>query len=320
MTQATETKMQYHNRTITDLKYNKEGDLLFAGSKDTTASVTRDHILGTYSGHEGAINVIDVNSSSTLLATGGADKKLIIWDVETGKKINEFVVDSMVKSLAFFDDKLIYLTDDSFNASPKIGIIKGEKQSEKNLSFVPTKGVIDFTHTKLMIGDESGMIHKMNLDFDVVEEMKVHNGRINNLKNSYCSTFFVTSSNDCSSKIVDYDFNIVKTYITEESVNCSAVFRTNDILISAGGMTARDVTTTRSNSSFNVNFFDIVDCKLKGSYSTHFGTINTLDVHPSCTKYASGGEDASICIVEFGNDLENVEWIVNEKGKQEIEC
>lgn len=320
MTDARQTKINYHQRTITDLKYNKDGDLLFVSSKDATASVTRDYLLGTYSGHEGAINVMDINNSSTLLATGGADKKLIVWDVETGTKLKEHTLDSMVKSISFFDNKIIYITDDSFNASPKIGLLNDNVKHEKVLGFVPTKGVIDYTYSKIVVGDETGRLHKLNMDFGVIDSAKTHNGKIINIKNSYCDTFMVTSSSDCTSKIVDYNLNTEKTYVTEESVNCSAIFRSNDILVNAGGMSARDVTTTSSKSGFSVNFFDVVDGKMKGSYTTHFGTINALDVHPSCKKYASGGEDAAVFIVEFGDDLENVEWIMREKERQMLEC
>jgi len=288
-------------------------------SKDTIASVTRDHLLGTYSGHEGAINVIDVNRKSTKLATGGADKKLIVWDVETGKKLREHTLGSMVKGITFFGDNILYITDDSFNATPTIGII-GESKKEIKLDFVPTRTVIDYTQRYIMVGDEKGFVHKFNMDFEKLDEVKIHNGKVTHLRNSYCDSFFVTSSADCMSKIVDYDFNVIKTFVAEESINCSAIFRTNDKVINAGGLSAIDVTTTRGKSNFCVNLFDIVDCKLKGSYNTHFGTINALDIHPSCTKYASGGEDAGICIVEFGDEIENVEWIMSNKEREALEC
>ena len=53
-----------HERAITQIKYNKDGDLLFSVSKDTKPTVwysVDGERLGTYNGHNGAIWCIDVN-------------------------------------------------------------------------------------------------------------------------------------------------------------------------------------------------------------------------------------------------------------------
>lgn len=49
---------------MTQIKYNREGDLLFTVSKDKIANVWYSHNgerLGTYTGHQGSIWTIDVN-------------------------------------------------------------------------------------------------------------------------------------------------------------------------------------------------------------------------------------------------------------------
>lgn len=56
--------LQGHTRSLTQIKYNREGDLLFSVSKDKVANVWYSHNgerLGTYSGHQGAVWTIDVN-------------------------------------------------------------------------------------------------------------------------------------------------------------------------------------------------------------------------------------------------------------------
>jgi WD40 repeat protein len=54
-----------HERSITSLKFNREGDLIFTASKYPTFVVWYTHNgerLGTYEGHTGAVWSIDVDS------------------------------------------------------------------------------------------------------------------------------------------------------------------------------------------------------------------------------------------------------------------
>merc|ERR1712128_140496 len=79
--------LQGHERPITQIKYNRDGDLLFSCSKDKTICVwyaDNGERLGTYDGHQGSVWTCDVNWDSTKLATGGADFSVRLWDIETG--------------------------------------------------------------------------------------------------------------------------------------------------------------------------------------------------------------------------------------------
>ena len=52
-----------HERSITQIKYNRDGDLLFSVAKDSTPTVwysLNGERLGTYDGHSGALWCIDV--------------------------------------------------------------------------------------------------------------------------------------------------------------------------------------------------------------------------------------------------------------------
>jgi translation initiation factor 3 subunit I len=53
-----------HERPITDVKYNRDGDMIFLSSKDSSVSVwwtDNGERIGTYDGHNGAIFSIDIN-------------------------------------------------------------------------------------------------------------------------------------------------------------------------------------------------------------------------------------------------------------------
>lgn len=82
--------LQGHERAITQIKYNREGDLLFSSAKDVTPNVwysLNGERLGTYNGHTGAVWCIDVDWKTSKFLSGAADNTLRLWDVATGNVI-----------------------------------------------------------------------------------------------------------------------------------------------------------------------------------------------------------------------------------------
>jgi translation initiation factor 3 subunit I len=71
--------LQGHERAITQIKYNREGDLLFSSAKDSKPNVwfsTNGERLGTYNGHQGAVWCIDVDWTCKKLMSGSGDMTL----------------------------------------------------------------------------------------------------------------------------------------------------------------------------------------------------------------------------------------------------
>ena len=76
-----------HERPLTFIKYNRDGDLLFTCAKDhhpTLWYADDGERVGTYVGHNGAVWTCDVTHDSRTLVTGSADTTCKMWDVETG--------------------------------------------------------------------------------------------------------------------------------------------------------------------------------------------------------------------------------------------
>ena len=99
--------LQGHERSITQIVYNSEGDLLFSVSKDHVINVWFSHNgerLGTYNGHVGAIWTVSVNKDSTILASGSADNTIKLWNVQTGQCLKTWDFPTAVKRVAFSED------------------------------------------------------------------------------------------------------------------------------------------------------------------------------------------------------------------------
>ncbi|MGL5899463.1 MAG: hypothetical protein ACRCZW_07330, partial [Lactobacillaceae bacterium] len=274
---STLTTISCHARPITDLKFNKDGDLIFTASKDSTSAVIRTDgsPLGVYQGHEGSIFTISLNPSSTSLLTGSADLSVINWDMETGVINTRYNVNSVVKcSDNFFNDNLFVTgSDESIGKQKCYNIIDSRsKNIEKteNLEFNPTGAIIEYSQNFIIFSDDEGVVYKIDLrNNQIVLSNSIHNGQITNIKSSLCSTFFISSSTDAQAKIVDCeDLNSIKTFVSEESINSADIFITNDKVVCVGGIDARDVTTTNGKHGFDTNFYDVVTSEKIGFFTT----------------------------------------------------
>lgn len=78
-----------HERALTQIRYNREGDLLFSSAKDHRPNVwysLNGERLGTFNGHCGAVWSIDIDWQTTRFISGAADNTLRLWDCATGNR------------------------------------------------------------------------------------------------------------------------------------------------------------------------------------------------------------------------------------------
>lgn len=305
MTTGSQINLTLHSRPISDIRFNYDNDLLFACSLDSVVSIwdKTGKLKGTCEGHKGAINCMDQVEDQLL--TGGSDRSAILWDISTGKRKIQFDFKSTVKAVNISDRLVFICSDDSFNNKPSLNIYdvtSGEHVHEALSDYIVSSSII--CDRFYIFGDTEGYIRKFDLKTHTeIQKQKLHHAKVNEIKKSPCGKYYISSSNDATSKIFNSDLKEIKSFQATEPINSSAVFPENNILVNVGGISARDVTLTKGKRKFDVNFFDIVKEERVGFYSTHFGTINAVDVARDGKSFASGGEDGIIVIVEMGEDF-----------------
>ncbi|KZT53924.1 putative TIF34-translation initiation factor eIF3, p39 subunit [Calocera cornea HHB12733] len=311
--------LQGHERSLTQVKYNAEGDLLFSASKDDTVNAWYSYNgerLGTYSGHNGTVWTLDVDYQTKFLVTGSADNLMKLWDVQTGQCLYTWEFLTAVKRVAFSEDGelIVCVTEQRAIAQGAIRVFKinrenGQDQDPEPISmFHPigskaTLAAFGWDNNSIITGHESGKI--AIFDTKTGEEIqtheKAHHDSVTDLQLSPDRSYFITSSKDKSAKLHDSrTLAVLKTYTTETPLNSASIAPIRPYVLLGGGQDAMNVTTTSARQGkFETRFWHKIFEEEVGRVRGHFGPINTIAVHPDGRSYSSGGEDGFVRVHFF---------------------
>ncbi|XP_055607105.1 eukaryotic translation initiation factor 3 subunit I [Uranotaenia lowii] len=312
--------LQGHERAITQIKYNREGDLIFSTAKDHKPSVwfsLNGERLGTYNGHVGAVWCVDVDWTTTRLITGSGDMSTKLWDVETGRTLGTIQCNSASRTanFSYSGNQASYSTDKAMGHNCELFIIdvrnvdssisgqspvlKLTMNAEQSKITSMMWGALDET---VITGHDNGSIRIWDLRAGKeLNSVNDHTHVINDMQLSQDGTMMVSASKDTTAKLFDSDsLMCLKTYKTERPVNSAAISPIHEYVVLGGGQEAMEVTTTSTKAGkFDSRFFHLVYEEEFARVKGHFGPINSLAFHPDGKSYATGGEDGFVRVQVF---------------------
>jgi translation initiation factor 3 subunit I len=332
-----------HERSITVVKFNYDGDLLFTCSKDHVPSMWRAEDgdrIGTFSGHKGTIWDLDVDRFSRRVLTASADATVRLWDCETGECIRNFPHRGPVRGVAFAEGSQMYASisdpfvehnaqisvydipenDDpeNFPETPRLEIDLPKMPDGKRVN--PTNIVWLNMNEALFVTFDNGSIRLYDpVTGEELEEIFPHEKKINRVSFNRDKTLFITSSADFTAKLYDVvDLEHLKTYKTDRPVNDAVISEHKDHILLGGGQEAMSVTTTAGKvGKFETRFFHLVYEEEFGTVKGHFGPINALDINPNGLSYASGAEDGYVRLHFFDKSYLDMKDPVPEVDEEE---
>ncbi|KAB8073728.1 eukaryotic translation initiation factor 3 subunit I [Aspergillus leporis] len=309
-----------HERSLNQIKFNRDGDLLFSVAKDKIVCAwwsANGERLGTYNGHQGAIWTVDVSPNTVLLATGSADNTVRLWNVKTGECIKVWDFPTAVKRVEFTPDgsRLLAVTEKRMGFLGTIVVLDinydnlSEQAEEPSLKITCTESKAtvagwSFLGKYIISGHGDGSVSQYDAKTgEQLETVQAHEFdlQINDIQFSADRTYFITASKDKSSKLISArNLAILKTYVADTPLNSASITPKKEYVILGGGQAAMDVTTTSARQGkFEARFYHKVFEDEIGRVRGHFGPLNTIAVHPSGSAYASGGEDGYVRVHHF---------------------
>ena len=221
-------------------RYTKDGDILFSCAKDQVICAwfsANGERLGTYHGHQGALWTVDIDPSTTLLASGAADNTVRLWDIRTGKCVKVWNFDTAVKRVDFNEDgtKLLAVTEKRMGFLGTIVVldvivdVEAEQSDEKALVITcdeskATVAAWSYLSRYIIAGHEDGSVSQYDgkvrsHSYTSLTHQRSHTNQpqtgeliynnpahedgmqVTDLQMSSDRTYFITASKDKSAKV-----------------------------------------------------------------------------------------------------------------------
>ncbi len=315
---------------MTICKYNKSGDYLFIADKDSKTITVIDTntkiILGNYTGHNGVIWNLDISDDTKTMISLSGDMSIIKWNLISGefkkknvksipKYINILSTENLYvisfdpiskKSVSSFQiynlesDELLLNYDDTIEAFEVSNDLPNNPKRITTINFL--------NKDNLFLTYDNGYYAIFNIqNKNFIKFEKIHNNSIKSISFNKDKTKIITSSIDCTCKIINLSNYVIETVI-ENIVPCNyAIFSPiKNYVIIGGGIDAMLV-AQKSNNDFTSRFYSIKTGKFIANIGGHFGPIRYIDFHPNGKCYTTASQDGMVRL----NYIDDVEQNLN---------
>lgn len=321
-----------HEKPITTVKFNFDGDLLFTGSGEKKInlwySISGERI-GSFE-PKAAVRTLDISNDSEILIVGTNVGTLEFFKVNGGQLLGYISMDARLKSvqLSYGDKKLIvlaewYSRDEKagttefliYNFEEVLSALKKKGTPDEQLAIKP-ESVFSFPNKycqvawgplneTILAGREDGTFEIVDLNGKVVKSVQLFETRLNSFSISKEFAFMVACSKE-GAKLVDPEtLEVIKTVKTEVPMNagCVSPFTFNSKkpkyhAIIAGGVPAIEAAEHKL-GGFEVRLINLVTEEEIGRIAGHFGPVNTLNFYPDGRGFVSGGEEGIVRLFRF---------------------
>ena len=329
---SVETKYYRGYGFMTTVKYNNKGDYLYISDKEskviTMVDTINNKIERVFNGHNGVIWYVDITLDDNILISCSGDFNIIVWNAKTGdiiEKINETGIPKCLSVLKIQDDINsninvvgIYCDSLSRRNNPYIKILGIDNNFNitliKNITWLYSKittiNWIDID--KLVVGCDDGLIYTFNINDDISNldnliKINHHTESIKSIVVNKNRTNILSSSLDCTSKIIELkEMSVLKTFTSECPINFS-IYNFNERKVILGGGVEAMLVAKTSKNDLSLKIYDVKSGKLKQSMQSHFGPIRFIDKCPNSKNFATASQDGTVKIYLFDklNDDDN---------------
>lgn len=276
---------------------------------------------------------MDVDPTSTLIASGAADNTVRLWEIRTGKCLKVWEFNTAVKRVEFNEDgsQLLAVTEKRMGFLGTIEVMninldpEAEQSDEKVLTITceESKATVagwSYLSKYIIAGHEDGTVSQYDAKTgEQLDNTQIHEPDmpITDLQWSADRTYFITASKDKTAKLINVqDLEVMKTYVADTPLNSASITPKKDFVILGGGQDAMGVTQTDARQGkFEARFYHKVFAEEIGRVRGHFGPLNSVAVDPTGKSYASGGEDGYVRVHQFDKGYFDFTYEVERQAK-----
>lgn len=236
-----------------------------------------------------------------------------MWNVQTGECLETYNHRGPVRGVSWAEDNRRFATisDPFVEHNPKVSVFEVGDSSPILEVDIPKEGAKRVTATNiwwtylnehLFVSFDNGLVRLYDPESgEIVNQVRIHDKKINRVQFNQEKTLFITSSADFTSKLYDaVHLEHLKSYKTDRPVNDAVISEHKDHILLGGGQEAMSVTTTAGKvGKFETRFFHLVYEEEFGCVKGHFGPINALAINPNGMNFASGAEDGYVRLHPF---------------------